>query len=134
MTVVAAAVAVRLFAMKRDVEALRFAAVGRAERGDEPDQPGDQQRTGAAEEDGDDDRGELGAELGEAVYTAPGQIPMSDEDARPFAGLAALRDKLEILLAGSRHRDNPERTRMLERVLENLIGKFLVNAGSDDED
>ncbi|WP_137700309.1 YceD family protein [Marimonas lutisalis] len=36
-----------------------------------------------------------GAELGEAVYTEPGKAPMRDEDARPFAGLASLRDKLE---------------------------------------
>ncbi|MGR3483748.1 MAG: YceD family protein [Paracoccaceae bacterium] len=35
-----------------------------------------------------------GAELGEAVYAAPGTAPMRDEDARPFAGLGALRDKL----------------------------------------
>ncbi|MDK3016353.1 YceD family protein [Pseudodonghicola flavimaris] len=36
-----------------------------------------------------------GAELGEAVYTAPGQVPMRDEDTRPFAGLAGLRDALK---------------------------------------
>ncbi len=36
-----------------------------------------------------------GAELGEAVYTAPGATPMRDEDARPFAGLAGLRDALK---------------------------------------
>lgn len=35
------------------------------------------------------------AELGEAVFTEPGKSPMRDEEARPFAGLAALRDKLE---------------------------------------
>ncbi len=35
-----------------------------------------------------------GASLGEAVYTEPGKTPMRDEDAKPFAGLAALRDKL----------------------------------------
>lgn len=35
-----------------------------------------------------------GVELGEAVFTEPGQPAMRDEDARPFAGLAALRDKL----------------------------------------
>lgn len=35
-----------------------------------------------------------GAELGEARFAAPGQAPMSDEAARPFAGLAALRDRL----------------------------------------
>ncbi len=35
-----------------------------------------------------------GADLGEAVFTGPGAAPMRDEDAKPFAGLAALRDKL----------------------------------------
>ncbi len=35
-----------------------------------------------------------GAELGAAVFTEPGQKPMLDEDAKPFAGLAGLRDKL----------------------------------------
>ena len=35
-----------------------------------------------------------GAALGEAVYTVPGQAPMRDEDARPFAGLADLKAKL----------------------------------------
>jgi uncharacterized metal-binding protein YceD (DUF177 family) len=35
------------------------------------------------------------AELGEAIYAQPGVAPMRDEDARPFAGLAALRDKLK---------------------------------------
>lgn len=35
-----------------------------------------------------------GAELGEAVFSAPGVTPMRDEDARPFAGLGALKDKL----------------------------------------
>lgn len=35
-----------------------------------------------------------GAELGEAVYAAPGAAPLKDEDLRPFAGLAALRDRL----------------------------------------
>ncbi|MBF9058818.1 DUF177 domain-containing protein [Rhodobacterales bacterium HKCCSP123] len=35
-----------------------------------------------------------GAELGEAVFAAPGVAPMTDEDARPLAGLAALRDRL----------------------------------------
>ncbi|KAF0677527.1 YceD family protein [Profundibacterium mesophilum] len=35
-----------------------------------------------------------GADLGEAVFTEPGKAPMRDEDARPFADLAALRDKL----------------------------------------
>ncbi|MCR9127668.1 MAG: DUF177 domain-containing protein [Rhodobacteraceae bacterium] len=32
-----------------------------------------------------------GAELGEAVYTAPGRAAMRDADARPFAGLAVLK-------------------------------------------
>ena len=35
-----------------------------------------------------------GAELGDAVFTEPGKKAMTEEDARPFAGLAALRDKL----------------------------------------
>lgn len=35
-----------------------------------------------------------GAELGERVYAEPGVKPMRDEDARPFAGLAALKDQL----------------------------------------
>ena len=35
-----------------------------------------------------------GADLGAAVFTEPGGKPMTDDDARPFAGLAALRDKL----------------------------------------
>ncbi|HCQ64339.1 MAG TPA: hypothetical protein DIU07_03800 [Rhodobacteraceae bacterium] len=35
-----------------------------------------------------------GADLDVAVFTEPGQAPMSDDDARPFAGLASLRDKL----------------------------------------
>lgn len=35
-----------------------------------------------------------GAELGDAAYAEPGVKPMSDDDAKPFAGLAALRDKL----------------------------------------
>jgi uncharacterized metal-binding protein YceD (DUF177 family) len=35
------------------------------------------------------------AELGEAVFTKPGNAPMRDEDARPFAGLAGLRDTLK---------------------------------------
>lgn len=35
-----------------------------------------------------------GAELGEAVFTQPGQAPMQDRDARPFADLKSLRDKL----------------------------------------
>jgi uncharacterized metal-binding protein YceD (DUF177 family) len=36
-----------------------------------------------------------GAELGEAVFTAPGTAPMRAEDAKPLAGLAALRDRLK---------------------------------------
>lgn len=35
------------------------------------------------------------AALGQVVYTKPGQAPMTDEDARPFAGLADLRRNLE---------------------------------------
>lgn len=35
------------------------------------------------------------ATLGEAVFAAPGIAPMRDEDARPFAGLAGLRDSLK---------------------------------------
>ena len=35
-----------------------------------------------------------GAELGEAVYAEDGVTPMRDEDAKPFAGLAALRAKM----------------------------------------
>ncbi len=34
------------------------------------------------------------ASLAESNFTKPGQKPMSDEDARPFAGLESLRDKL----------------------------------------
>ena len=34
------------------------------------------------------------ADLGEAIFAAPGIRPMTDEDAKPLAGLAALRDKL----------------------------------------
>ncbi len=36
-----------------------------------------------------------GAELGEAVFAEDGAEPLSDEDVKPFAGLAALRDKLD---------------------------------------
>ncbi len=36
-----------------------------------------------------------GSALGEAVFTEPGLAPMTDEDARPFAGLQALRDKMD---------------------------------------
>ena len=35
-----------------------------------------------------------GAELGEAVFAAPGAEPLKDVDLRPFAGLSALRDRL----------------------------------------
>ncbi|MEE4188984.1 MAG: DUF177 domain-containing protein [Roseobacter sp.] len=35
------------------------------------------------------------AALGEMVVTEPGVAPMRDEDARPFAGLAALKDQLK---------------------------------------
>ncbi|MEX0339778.1 MAG: DUF177 domain-containing protein [Arenibacterium sp.] len=33
-------------------------------------------------------------ELGDAVFTEAGAAPISDEDVKPFAGLAALRDKM----------------------------------------
>ena len=36
-----------------------------------------------------------GAALGEAVYTEPGKVPIRDEDTKPFAGLAALRDAMK---------------------------------------
>lgn len=35
------------------------------------------------------------AALGQLVYTKPGQAPMTDEDAKPFAGLADLRAAME---------------------------------------
>ena len=35
------------------------------------------------------------ATLGEAVFTEPGKTPMTDDEARPFAGLAGLKAKLE---------------------------------------
>jgi uncharacterized metal-binding protein YceD (DUF177 family) len=35
-----------------------------------------------------------GAELGSQVYAADGVAPMTDEDAKPFAGLASLKAKL----------------------------------------
>ena len=35
------------------------------------------------------------AELGEAVFAADGVTPMRAEDAKPFAGLAALRDRMD---------------------------------------
>lgn len=34
------------------------------------------------------------AELGEAVFAEPGSAPLKDEDLKPFAGLASLKDKL----------------------------------------
>lgn len=36
-----------------------------------------------------------GVELGQAVFTEPGKTALKDEDTRPFAGLAALRDQLK---------------------------------------
>jgi len=36
-----------------------------------------------------------GANLETGTFTEDGKVPMSDEDARPFAALSALRDKLE---------------------------------------
>jgi uncharacterized metal-binding protein YceD (DUF177 family) len=36
-----------------------------------------------------------GAALEEAQFAAPGTRPMSDDDAKPFAGLAGLRDDLD---------------------------------------
>ena len=36
-----------------------------------------------------------GAELGSAVFTEPGKTAMTDDDARPFASLAAFRKSLE---------------------------------------
>lgn len=36
-----------------------------------------------------------GADLGEAVFAAPGTEPLRDEDTRPFAGLSGLRDALK---------------------------------------
>lgn len=35
------------------------------------------------------------ADLGTAVFTEPGKRPLTDEDTRPFAGLAGLRDQLK---------------------------------------
>jgi uncharacterized metal-binding protein YceD (DUF177 family) len=37
----------------------------------------------------------VGAELGNVAVTAPGIAPMTDDDAKPFAGLGALRESLE---------------------------------------
>ncbi|WP_224823634.1 DUF177 domain-containing protein [Cognatishimia sp. MH4019] len=36
-----------------------------------------------------------GAEVGQAVFTEPGKAALTDEDVKPFAGLAGLRDQLE---------------------------------------
>lgn len=36
-----------------------------------------------------------GADLSDAVFTEPGATPMTDDDAKPFAGLGALRESLE---------------------------------------
>lgn len=36
-----------------------------------------------------------GAQLGEAVFAGPGTAPLRDEDLRPFAGLAALKARLD---------------------------------------
>ena len=36
-----------------------------------------------------------GVELGPAVFTEPGATPMTDEAAKPLAGLADLRDRLK---------------------------------------
>lgn len=36
-----------------------------------------------------------GAELKQKTFTAPGVTPLTDEDAKPFASLAALKDKLQ---------------------------------------
>jgi uncharacterized metal-binding protein YceD (DUF177 family) len=36
-----------------------------------------------------------GASLGEAVFTEPGQAPLTEEAVKPFAGLAHLRDRLK---------------------------------------
>lgn len=36
-----------------------------------------------------------GVALGEAVFAAPGTAPLRDEDLRPFAGLAALKSRLD---------------------------------------
>ena len=35
-----------------------------------------------------------GAHLSQAIFTEPGAAPLTDDDARPFAGLKSLRDKL----------------------------------------
>lgn len=36
-----------------------------------------------------------GATLGEAIFTEPGKAALTDDDVKPFAGLAGLRDKLK---------------------------------------
>ncbi|MEO0904769.1 MAG: DUF177 domain-containing protein, partial [Pseudomonadota bacterium] len=36
-----------------------------------------------------------GADLSNAVFAEPGVTPMTDDDAKPFAGLGALRESLE---------------------------------------
>lgn len=36
-----------------------------------------------------------GAELQDTAFTEPGKAPLTDEDVKPFAGLAALRDQLK---------------------------------------
>ena len=36
-----------------------------------------------------------GADLANTVFTEPGRAPMTDDDAKPFAGLGALREQLE---------------------------------------
>jgi uncharacterized metal-binding protein YceD (DUF177 family) len=36
-----------------------------------------------------------GSELGKTLHAEPGVTPMRDEDAKPFAGLAGLRDRLQ---------------------------------------
>ena len=36
-----------------------------------------------------------GADLGEAVFAAPGTTPITDADLKPFAGLAALADRMK---------------------------------------
>lgn len=41
------------------------------------------------------------AELKDAIFTEPGKAPMTDQDARPFAGLAALKDSLKDQEDGS---------------------------------
>lgn len=37
----------------------------------------------------------VGADLPQTVFTKPGAAPMTDDDAKPFAGLGALRESLE---------------------------------------